>query len=169
MFWSCSQEIFGMPWSWTRMRISITPTLLMGCYQTSTKLATLFLQSLIGSYGRCIMLQSFRDIVWSFWNICCKIHTLHSDIVTHCQSQKTHTMGASYNSWEPPNFPFVKLNTGGRSFGNSGATSFGGILWNHLGNFIFCFVGSYGVSTILQAETAQSKFFYLNKYLFLLS
>ncbi|KAL0904830.1 hypothetical protein M5K25_026985 [Dendrobium thyrsiflorum] len=52
--------------------------------------------------------------------------------------------------WCKPSYPFVKLNSDG-SVGNSGA-GFGGIVRNHLGDFLFAYAGKADTSNVLTAE-----------------
>ncbi|CAL0299240.1 unnamed protein product [Lupinus luteus] len=88
----------------------------------------------------------------SLHSICFQALRLKNDLDLGFPSPPNATPIPRMVHWSRPNFPYLALNVDGSSLGNPGPSSFGGILRDHTGRFIFSYSGSIGISNNLKVE-----------------
>lgn len=85
----------------------------------------------------------FPNKRWTTWQIVNQVNILFNDVINTLQQPTQPRIGRNV-SWDPPTFPFVKLNTDGSSIGNPGDSGYGGIIRDHVGNMLIAISGECG-------------------------
>ncbi|KAG4963526.1 hypothetical protein JHK85_040981 [Glycine max] len=93
----------------------------------------------------------FQNKRWTTWQIINQVNILSNDVINTLQQPTQPRMGRNV-SWDPPTFPFVKLNTDGSSIGNPGDSGYGGIIRDLAGNMLTAFSGECGTTSSLKAK-----------------
>lgn len=88
------------------------------------------------------------------------VYSLVIEFITLGPGIHTHKLGTSelaYIKWQPPNPPFIKLNTDGSTVPNPGHDGIGGVFRDHTGSWFVSYARSISHTTNLHAEILAIK------------